>query len=90
MRRLHDGSASLEGVRGLFTETENVAVRVHDVEITACPGSFFEGLDDFSPTHLQLAEQASDTGHGHVRVQMLVLFPVRSVGRQLRRTLQVY
>ena len=76
------------GVR--FTETENVAVRVLDVEIKAGPGSFFEGLDHFSPTRLQLAEQVSDTGHGSVRVQMLVLFPVRPVGGQSRRMLEVY
>jgi hypothetical protein len=74
----------------LFAETENVAVRVLDVKIKACPRSFFEGLDHVSPTHLQLAEQASDTGHGNVRVQMLVLFPVRSVSGQFRRVLEVY
>src|SRR5258708_2989600 len=72
-----------------FTETENVAVRVLDVEIKACPGSFFERLDHCRATRLQLAEQISDTGHGNVRVQMLVLFPVRPVGSQFRRMLEV-
>jgi hypothetical protein len=60
----------------LFTEAENVAVGIRDVEIDACPWSFFERLDHVCPTRLQLAEQVVDTGHGNVRVQMLVLFPV--------------
>jgi hypothetical protein len=74
----------------LFTKTENVAVGILDVEVQACPWSFFEGLDHFSPTRLQLAEEASDTRHGNVRIQMLVLFPVLSVGHQFRRMLEVY
>src|SRR5256885_11382673 len=73
----------------LFTETENVAVRVLNVKINTCPGLFFEGLDHFSATRLQLAEQGSDTGDGDVRVQMLVLFPLRSVSGQFRGTFEV-
>src|SRR5256885_14591559 len=38
MRRLHDGSASLEDVRGLFTETENVAVGI------VSPGAYAASL----------------------------------------------
>ena len=74
----------------LLTETEDVALRIFDVEIAACPGSFFEGLDNFSPARLQLAEQRLDTGHGNVRVQMLVLFPVRPVVGEIRAVLEVY
>ena len=42
-----------------------------------------------SPTHFQFAEQTSDARHGDVRVQVFVLFPVFSVRRQFRRTLEM-
>src|SRR5262249_586533 len=74
----------------LFTKAENVAVRILDVKIEACPRSFFKRLDHLSPTHFQLAEQASDARHGNVRVQMFVLFPVFSVRGQFRRMLEMY
>jgi predicted nucleic acid-binding protein len=74
----------------LFAETENVAVRVLDVEIDARPGFFLERPDHVGATRLQLAEQVPDTGHGDVRVQMLVLFPVRSVGDEFLCLFKVY
>src|SRR5262249_42353496 len=73
----------------LFTKAENVAVRILDVKIEACPRSFFKRLDHLSPTHFQLAEQTSDARHGNVRVQMFVLFPVFSVRGQFRRMLEM-
>src|SRR5262252_1047327 len=75
------------GVR--FTEAENVAVRILDVKIEACPRPFFEWSDHSSPTPFQLAEQTSDAGHGNVRVQMFVVFPVFSVRRQFRRIFEM-
>src|SRR5262249_18250588 len=74
----------------LFTKAENVAVWILDVKIEAGPRSFFKRRDQLSPTHFQFAEQTSDAGHGNVRVQMFVLFPVFSVRRQFRRLLEMY
>src|SRR5271157_2263254 len=86
LRQSNEGPAS--GV--LFTKAENVAVRILDAKIEACPWSFFKRLDHLSPTHFQLAEQTSDARHGNIRVQMFVLFPVFSVRGQFRRTLEMH
>src|SRR5262245_52766546 len=67
----------------LFAETKNVAVRIFDVEINACPGFFLERSDHLGPARLQLAKQLSDAGHSDVRVQMLVVLPVHPVGDEL-------
>src|SRR5262245_27705911 len=73
-----------------FTETDHIAISVLDVEVEARPRSFFEGFDDLGPTRLQFLEQLPDARHGDVRIQVLILFPVRSFGSQFRRVLEVY
>src|SRR5579859_5650427 len=73
----------------LFAKAENVAVRVLDVKIEACPRPCFKRLDHLSPTHFQLAEQASDARYGNVCIQMFVLFAMFSVRGELRRMLEM-
>ena len=74
----------------LFTKAENVAVSILDIKIEASPRSFFKRLEHLSPTHFQLAEQATDAAYCNVRIQMFVLFPEFSVRGQFRRTLEMY
>src|SRR5947208_3728900 len=74
----------------LFTKAKNVAVRVLDVKIQACPRSLFQRPDHLSATPFQLAEQIPDTRDGNVGVQMFVLFPEFSFRSQSRRFLKVY
>jgi hypothetical protein len=73
-----------------FAEAQNVAVRIFDIKIEACPWSFFERLDHLGPTPFQLAEQAPDASHGNVRIQVFVLFSVLPVCGRFPRTLEMY
>src|SRR5262249_40515566 len=76
-------------ISGGFRETQDMAVRILDVEITRSPGPSLERSRNGRPTLDELREQLPDPGNDEICVEMLSRPAVGALCRELRRALQV-
>src|SRR5262245_48302122 len=70
-------------------ETQDVTVRILDVEIPRAPRRLLERFRDASSTAGELPVQFLDSGDDQKRVEMLFRLPVNPLRCELRRALQV-